>query len=136
MACSRAPLTSQKQIGRQPQTLFIALDAAHLIRVVNRAHDEDIENLLTVHDSFACLAPQAAHLGKIVREELCDLYTGDRKAVRLVEQLLQNSGLPWRFNGMVPLVKLVTKNSTGEISWPAFGKLDPRQVRTATYCFH
>ena len=54
-----------------------SLDAAHLIRVVNRANAEGITNLLTVHDLYACLAPQAVRLGEIIRGELAELYATD-----------------------------------------------------------
>ena len=127
--------TRKRQSGRLSANFVHSLDAAHLIRVVNRANEEGIANLLTIHDSFAVLAPQAAHLGKIVREELRDLYIGDRRAVKAAEQLFSNSKLPWRFRGDVPLVKLVTRNSTGKFSWPEFGQLDPNEAPDWTYCF-
>jgi DNA-directed RNA polymerase len=54
-----------------------SLDAAHLIRTVNAcfADDEDIRNLLTVHDCFYCLAPDAVKVNQIVRRELAIMYS-------------------------------------------------------------
>ena len=48
-----------------------SLDAAHLIKVVNAAEGID---LLTVHDCFYCLAPQATRLHEIILAELANLY--------------------------------------------------------------
>ena len=36
-----------------------ACDAAHLMMTVNAAAEEGITNIVTVHDSFGCLAPRA-----------------------------------------------------------------------------
>jgi DNA-directed RNA polymerase len=51
-----------------------SLDAAHLVKVVNAAASEGITNILTVHDCFYCLAPQATRLQKIIMEQLADMY--------------------------------------------------------------
>jgi DNA-directed RNA polymerase len=40
-----------------------SMDAAHLIRVVLASAKEDITDIVTVHDSFACLAPHSAFPG-------------------------------------------------------------------------
>jgi hypothetical protein len=50
-----------------------SLDSAHLVKVVNAAASEGID-LLTVHDCFYCLAPQATRLHDIILAELIDLY--------------------------------------------------------------
>jgi hypothetical protein len=54
-----------------------SLDAAHLIKVVNAAASEGITDLLTVHDCFYCLAPQATRLHKIILDELSNLYVNN-----------------------------------------------------------
>jgi len=51
-----------------------SLDAAHLVKTVNAAVSEGITDLLTVHDCFYCLAPQATRLQKIILAELTNLY--------------------------------------------------------------
>jgi DNA-directed RNA polymerase len=51
-----------------------SLDAAHLIKTVNAAASEGIIDILTVHDCFYCLAPQAERLQKIIMEQLSAMY--------------------------------------------------------------
>jgi hypothetical protein len=51
---------------------------------VNTANKEGIRDILTVHDSLACLASRVRHFGQIIRREFVNLYTiGDPlKALR------------------------------------------------------
>jgi DNA-directed RNA polymerase len=51
-----------------------SLDAAHLVKVVNAAASDGIPDLLTVHDSYHCLAPQADRFHQIILDELYYLY--------------------------------------------------------------
>jgi DNA-dependent RNA polymerase len=51
-----------------------SLDAAHLVKVINAAAYEGIMDVLTVHDSFSCLAPQATRLHEIILEQLANMY--------------------------------------------------------------
>jgi DNA-directed RNA polymerase len=51
-----------------------SMDAAHLVKVVNAAVSEGITDLLTVHDCFYCLAPQAERFHEIILAELMNLY--------------------------------------------------------------
>jgi DNA-directed RNA polymerase len=51
-----------------------SMDASHLVRVVNDAVERGITNIAAVHDSFACLAPQAFELRWRIGEELSMLY--------------------------------------------------------------
>jgi DNA-directed RNA polymerase, mitochondrial len=53
-----------------------SLDAAHLIRVVNAAASEGID-VVVIHDSFGCLAPQASRLRPIILTQFALLYSGD-----------------------------------------------------------
>jgi DNA-directed RNA polymerase, mitochondrial len=53
-----------------------SMDAAHLVRVVNEVGREGI-SIAVVHDSFACLAPQARALHRILRQEFALLYASD-----------------------------------------------------------
>ena len=108
-----------KKEARQsaPPNFVHSLDAAHLIKVVNRANAEGIANLVTVHDSFGCLAPQAGPLQKIINEELAGVYCGDP----LGGMLKQNK-------------PLLDKSPLGPVMWWQ-GWLDPNAVRTAKYAF-
>ena len=90
-----------------------SLDASHLIRTVNAAVDADITDLLTVHDSFACLAPHAERFGRIIRTQLGLMY------------LCYD-----------PLRRLRDQNYVGEdFPLPPYGKLDPLQVQDSAYLF-
>jgi DNA-directed RNA polymerase len=51
-----------------------SLDAAHLVKVVNAAASEGITDILTVHDCYSCVAPQATRLHKIILDEMENLY--------------------------------------------------------------
>jgi DNA-directed RNA polymerase len=51
-----------------------SLDAAHLIRTVLAANGEDLKDILTVHDCFACLAPHAVRFSQLIRRELLLLH--------------------------------------------------------------
>jgi Autographiviridae RNA polymerase len=86
-----------------------AMDAAHLIRVVNAAANEGIQ-VGSVHDCFACLAPQARDLRRIIREEFARLYSGD-----VLADLRDAAG------SNEPL--------------PKSGSYDPWSVLKAKYCF-
>jgi len=57
--------------------LVHALDASHLIRVVNAAASEGITSIAVVHDSFGSLAPQARELHRIIRTQFAELYSQD-----------------------------------------------------------
>jgi DNA-directed RNA polymerase len=78
-----------------------ALDASHLIRVVNAAASEGITSLAVVHDSFGCLAPQARELHRIIRKQLALLYDWDvladlREAAGSIEPIPAKGSLdPW-----------------------------------------
>jgi DNA-directed RNA polymerase, mitochondrial len=51
-----------------------ALDASHLLLVANASAREGIRSIATVHDSFGCLAPQAAQFNQIIRAEFALMY--------------------------------------------------------------
>jgi DNA-directed RNA polymerase len=54
--------------------LVHALDAAHLARTVNACGPAGINSVATIHDSFACLAPQAYKFHLILRQEFLRMY--------------------------------------------------------------
>jgi hypothetical protein len=51
-----------------------SLDASHLVSVVNACVADGINDILTVHDSFAVHAPNAVPLNRIIRRELAMMY--------------------------------------------------------------
>jgi hypothetical protein len=94
-----------------------SLDAAHLIKVVNAAVSEGIMDILTVHDCFYCLAPQATRLHEIILEQLADMYRAsdplaDLRARNVSDGFLvppKGSGIP---SGQRPDGKLLLENLT------------------------
>jgi Autographiviridae RNA polymerase len=90
-------------------------DAAYLIKVVNAANAEGIPNLVTVHDAFACHAPQAQRFGQIIREQLSKMYID----VRVLFDLRNEN---------------IRANDKHRAPPPAsLGPFDPREVRAAEY---
>ena len=59
-----------------------SMDASHMIRVTMAAREAGITNLMPIHDSFGCLASDAANLNRIIRRELFLLYYGGDGRVR------------------------------------------------------
>jgi DNA-directed RNA polymerase, mitochondrial len=69
------PEIRKRKVLRAASPNFIhSLDAAHLIKAVNAAVSEGIVDILTVHDCYACLAPQAARFLGIIHEQLHEMY--------------------------------------------------------------
>ena len=66
-----------KSMNAAAPNLVHALDASHLIRVVNAAMSEGITSIAVVHDSFGCLASQARQLHRIIRTQFAELYSQD-----------------------------------------------------------
>lgn len=88
-------------------------DAAHLVRVVNAAAIEGITDIVTVHNSFACLAPRARDFLQVIRMQLRLLY-----------------------DGRDPLGDLRALNDVDGLLIPRPGKLDLHDVLIAEYEFH
>jgi DNA-directed RNA polymerase len=67
-------LLKGKSMNSAAPNFVHALDASHLIRVINTAASEGITSIAVVHDSFGCLAPRAYKLHLVIREEMARLY--------------------------------------------------------------
>jgi DNA-directed RNA polymerase len=65
----------QKTRDSAAANLVHALDAAHLARTVNACGPARIISIGAIHDSFACLAPQAYGFHQIIRQEFLRMYT-------------------------------------------------------------
>jgi Autographiviridae RNA polymerase len=104
-------INESKALDAAAPNLVHSLDASHLIRTVNSAVRDDIANSLTVHDSFACLAPQAVRFNQIIRLALSLMYTCYDPLARLRDQTASDSPLP------------------------PHGNLDPLEVQNAEYCW-
>lgn len=73
----RPDILKQKSLNAAAPNFVHALDASHLIRVVNAAASEGITSIAVVHDSFGSLAPQARELHRIIRTQFVKLYSQD-----------------------------------------------------------
>jgi DNA-directed RNA polymerase len=89
------------------------LDASHLVLAVTAAIDQGITNIATVHDSFGCLAPQAAKLHGIIRQQFAWLYQNCDP----LAELWQAAGAPQ------------------DILPPPKGTLDPSAIERSSYAF-
>jgi DNA-directed RNA polymerase len=67
-------IRKKKALNSAAPNFVHSLDAAHLVKTVNAAVSEGITDLLTVHDSYACLAPQATRFHEIITEQLHEMY--------------------------------------------------------------
>jgi DNA-directed RNA polymerase len=103
-------IRKRKSLNAAAPNFVHALDASHLIRVVNAAASEGITSLAVVHDSFGSLAPQADDLRRIIRTQHAELYSQD-----VIADLREAAG------------------SSEPI--PAKGSLDPWSVLHSEYAF-
>jgi DNA-directed RNA polymerase len=103
-----------KMLNAASPNFVHSLDAAHLIRTVLAANSEGIRDILTVHDSLACLAPHAQRIGKIIRTQLAMLYTAGDPLRALRDANVDDPNL-------FPL--------------PPRGKLNPLDLQNAEYAF-
>jgi DNA-directed RNA polymerase len=109
------PKTMDNKILNAASPNFIhSLDATHLMLTVLRANEEGIRDILTVHDSLACLAPHAQRFGKIIRTQLAMLYIAGDPPKALRDANVDDPNL-------FPL--------------PDRGSLDPFGVQFAEYAF-
>ncbi len=63
-----------KTINAVAANFVHSLDAAHAVKVVNAANSRYIHDIITVHDCYYCLAPQAIQLIPIINYELYEMY--------------------------------------------------------------
>jgi DNA-directed RNA polymerase len=66
-----------KMLNAASPNFVHSLDAAHLILTVLASNREGIRDILTVHDSYSCLAPFARRFGQIIRREMAMLHVLD-----------------------------------------------------------
>jgi DNA-directed RNA polymerase len=67
----------EKMLNAASPNFIHSLDAAHLICTVLAANRDGIHDILTVHDSYSCLAPFARRFGQIIRREMALLHVLD-----------------------------------------------------------
>jgi DNA-directed RNA polymerase len=119
---------AEAKSGASPNFVH-SLDAAHLIKVVNTAASEGITDLLTVHDCFYCLAPQATRLHKIIRDEMQNMYRDYDPLGDLRDHNVSDPDDP----DLLPVPRILLKCVNGEWEW-----LEPfnlPDVQDADYAF-
>jgi DNA-directed RNA polymerase len=73
-------IKKRKTVSASSANFTHSMDAAHLIKVVNAANAAGITDVLTIHDSYSCLAPQARRFHHVVKGQLALLYADDHVA--------------------------------------------------------
>ena len=68
-------ILEEKALNGSAPNFVHSLDASHLVRVVLASNADNINNIVTVHDCFACLAPHAVRFNQIIRRELALMYS-------------------------------------------------------------
>jgi DNA-directed RNA polymerase len=99
-----------------------ACDAAHLMMTVNAAAAEGITNIVTVHDSFGCLAPRAERFRRIIREQFVQMYEEHDVLAEILDRAKQDLG-----------EKLTAGKKWPEL--PKRGTLDLKGVLDSEYAF-
>jgi hypothetical protein len=125
-----------------------SLDAAHLIKVVNAAAREGIMDLLTVHDCYYCLAPQATRLHEIILEQLDNLYRDNDPLAELRSRnvsgdilpvppkgTLITAGLRPGRAGILPLDGLIVTTTRNGDGYDTRVSFSPERVRDAKNAF-
>ena len=114
-----------KMLNAASPNFIHSLDAAHLIRTVLAANREGIHDLLTVHDSYSCLAPFARRFGQIKRREMALLHAGPRLPVERDGKITQ----------LVPLdpLRVLSKANGDPLPLPQRGNIDPLVAASSEY---
>lgn len=87
-------IRKRKTLDSAAANFVHSMDATHLARIVNAAVSEGISDILTVHDCFYCLAPQATRFIEIILKELCDLYQNNDPLAELRNQNVSDPSNP------------------------------------------
>jgi DNA-directed RNA polymerase len=115
-----------------------ALDAAHLVLIVNACAADDIKNIMTVHDCFCFLAPQANQGKEVFRQELKRMYEEHDPLTEMREsvlRLLATSTAPRKGRrvakalGVAAAADLLGKE-------PERGPFDLEEILSAVYAVH
>ncbi len=74
------PVSEDRPINRRKQELGVianfvhSMDAAHLVKVVNKLNSEGVSHVSVIHDSFGVHARHVQTMNKVIREEFRDIY--------------------------------------------------------------
>lgn len=74
-----------------PPNFIHSLDASHLMRVLAKVHDAEIDQVSIVHDAFGTTPSQMETLAQLLRREFVRMYSGPILAQTL-ERMLKDAG--------------------------------------------
>ncbi|MFI4971111.1 MAG: DNA-directed RNA polymerase [Hyphomicrobiales bacterium] len=114
------PIAKEKAAAGIAANFTHSMDASHLLLSVGAAADEGITDIATVHDSFGCLACDAARLNQILREQLLKIYTDHDVLAELLESARAD---------------LTPDNHDKLPALPEKGALDLKEILNARYAF-
>jgi len=117
-----------------------SFDAAHLIRVMSKCREKNIDSVQVIHDSFATHAGQTGELHKLICDEFLNMHQTNWLKELVKEQMKR---LPWLES------RAVMKNQSGDFERPAeilklvehletlppYGELDFEHLRVSDYLF-
>jgi DNA-directed RNA polymerase, mitochondrial len=122
LVAAELPKIDKKEAVKGAAPNFVhACDAAHLMLTVNAAVTEGITSIVTVHDSFGCLASRAERFRKIIREQFVRMYEEHNVLAEVLKQTRESLSEP---NAKHPLPAL-----------PPKGALDLKQALDAEFAF-
>jgi DNA-directed RNA polymerase len=122
--------------GAAAPNFIHALDAAHLALVVNVCVAAGIKDLMTIHDCYACLAPQATLFNKIIRDEFVRMYEQHDPLTEIRERALCSlrTSNELRAKGR-RVAKVLDFETPGWCPVPKRGDLDLRTFAANVYAF-
>lgn len=109
------PANKKQQVDSIVANYTHSMDAAHLVRVVNRLRREGVSNIGVVHDSFGVHAAHVPLMNKVIREEFVNIYR-ENVLYKFFEQISESTRVP-----LVPFKQ--------------YGKLDIESVLHSKYFF-
>jgi DNA-directed RNA polymerase len=112
------------------------LDAAHLARTGNACVAAGIYDLMTIHDCYGVMAPQAEQFNKIVRAEFVRMYEQHDPLTEIRDCALRSlrTGNDLRAKGQ-RVTKVVNFEKPGWCAVPERGDLDLRKFLNTPYAF-
>ena len=110
-------LSSRKQRQGIAPNFVHSLDAAALIRTVNRAYDYGVRDFAMIHDSYGTTASQASVLAKALRESYAEMFSEP-----ILERFREDVCSLLEDSSAVPPV-------------PSKGDMSPDEVLKSTYFF-
>jgi DNA-directed RNA polymerase len=130
-------LLEHKQRNSIAPNFVHSLDSAHLMAVVLKAVDNDINDFLLIHDSFAALPNQMPKFNALIREAFVELYEHNEPLNEVlsnaVEDLMELVTACESADVMKKLQK--SMQDLGKLGIPEKGTLNLDDVKRSAYAF-